>query len=98
MERASERRQENRIAQNGTIMVTDQSADYFIYAQIGNVSGSGMYFESEQSFLPGNEIQIRYDNPPFKSLPKKYHAKVQWCRRLSESESMLSFGIGAKYM
>ena len=98
MEKASERRKVKRMKQKGTIMVSDETAEYYTYAQIGNVSAFGMYFESEHSFIPGNKIQIRYDNPPYKALPKDYYAKVQWCRQLTEKESMLSFGVGAKYL
>lgn len=98
MKTGSERRKDKRINQTGTIMVSDERAEYYAYAQIGNVSGSGMYFESEHALTPGRNIKIRYDNPPYKSMPKDYSATVQWCRRLSAKESMLSFGIGAKYL
>jgi len=96
MEQASERRKEKRIAQKGTIMVSDETADYYVYAQIGNVSENGMYFEAEHSFRPGNKIQFRYNIPSYKSLPKDHPATVQWCRRLSEEESTLFYGVGVK--
>jgi hypothetical protein len=51
-------------------MVSDDHAEYYVYAQIGNVSGNGMYFESDHALTPGKTIKIRYDNPPYKSLPK----------------------------
>jgi hypothetical protein len=98
MKSGSERRKDKRMNQKGTIMVSDENAEYYVYAQIGNVSGNGMYFESEHALTPGRRIKIRYDNPPYKSLPKDYFATVQWCRPLSEKESMLSFGVGAKYL
>ena len=96
MDKDSERRKEKRIAQKGTIMVSDETADYWVYAQIGNVSENGLYFESEYLFRPGNIIQFRYDHPPYKSFPKNHRATVQWCRRLSKEESNLSFGVGLK--
>jgi hypothetical protein len=96
MDKASERRKEERIEQKGTIMVSDEAADYWVYAQISNVSENGLYFESEQSFRPGNKIQFRYENLPYKSFPEDHPATVQWCRRLSKEESSLSFGVGVK--
>jgi len=96
MEKVSERRKEKRIERKGTIMVSDETADYYVYAQIGNVSENGIYFESEHSFRPGNKIQFRYDIPPYKPFPKDNPATVQWCRRLSEEESTLSYGVGVK--
>jgi hypothetical protein len=98
MKTGSEKRKNSRIRQSGTIMVSDEKADYYIYAQIGNMHGDGIYFESEHPLKPGRTIRIRYDNPPFKSLPKDYRATVQWCRPLSDSESSLSFGVGAKFI
>jgi hypothetical protein len=77
-------------------MVSDETADYYVYAQIGNISENGMYFESEHSFRPGNIIQFRYENPPYKSFPKDHPATVKWCRRLSEEEYSLSYGVGVK--
>jgi len=98
MDMVSERREDERIEKKGTLMVSDVTADYYTYAQLGNVSENGMYFESERSFEPGNIIKIRYNNPPFKSLPKDYLVTVQWCRPLSDEESVLSYGVGLKYL
>jgi len=96
MDKVSERRKENRIEQKSTIMVSDETADYWVYAQLGNVSENGLYFESEHSFRPGNKIQFRYDKPPYKSFPENHPATVQWCRRLSKDESILSYGVGVE--
>jgi hypothetical protein len=96
MDNASERRKEKRTEQKGTIMVSDETADYWVYVQLGNVSKNGLYFESEHSFRPGNKIQFRYDNPPYKPFPGDHPATVQWCRRLSKEKSLLSYGVGIK--
>ena len=98
MEKASERRKDKRIDQKGTIMVLEETADHYFYAQIGNVSGNGMYFETEHSLKPGYKIQIQHNNPPYKSFPKNHQATVQWCRPLSDAESILSYGVGVKYL
>ena len=98
MEKVFERRKEERIERKGSLMVSDVTADYYIYTQLGNVSENGMYFESEHSFKPGNIIKIRYNNPPFKPLPIDFHVTVQWCRKLSEKESVFSYGVGVRYL
>ena len=98
MEQPFERRKNERMEQEAILMISDVTTAYYIYAQLGNVSESGMYFESEYSFNPGNIIKIRHNNPPFKPLPKDYPATVQWCRQLSDAESVLSYGVGVKYL
>ena len=97
MEKVFERRKEERTEQKGTLMVSDVTADYYIYTQLGNVSENGMYFESERSFKSGNVIKIRHNNPPFKPLPIDYYATVQWCRKLSDKDSIFSYGVGVRY-
>ena len=97
LEKISENRKSVRLKQKGVIMLSDVSLDYYCYAQLGNVSGDGMYFESENALKPGSEIDIQFDNPPFKASPKNYRAIVRWCKPLSEDESIHSYGVGVKY-
>ena len=78
-------------------MLTNEKTGLYCYAQLCNVAGDGMYLETEYSFKPGAEFDIRFDNPPFKSAAKQYHGIVKWCRRLGDDESISSFGIGVKY-
>ena len=98
MKKSPELRKARRLKQNGTVMLADKFLGYYTYAQVGNVSGEGMYFESEHALEPGKEIVIQYNNPPFKSAPKTYSATVQWCKYLSEKESSASYGVGIKYI
>ena len=95
--RIDENRKAARIKQKGVIMLSDETSEYYYYAQLGNVSGDGMYFESENALKPGSEIDIQYDNPPFKASPKNYRAIVQWCKPLSEDDSLHAYGVGVKY-
>ena len=97
MKVSSEQRKAKRLNHRDTIMLTDESSGYYYYALVNNVSGEGMYFVSEYEFTPGKEIAIRFENPPFKSAPKNYHAIVRWCKQLFEGESNGSFGVGVKY-
>ena len=93
-----EKRKAKRFNYRDTIMFTDESSRYYCYAQVNNVSGEGMYFESEISLEPGKEIVIQFNNPPFKSAPKKYRAIVRWCELLSDDGSDGTFGVGVKYI
>ena len=88
-----ERRKNSRLNHRSTILLTDEQAGQYSYAQLNNISGDGMYIETEYHFKPGTEIDIRFDNAPFRSAAKQYHAIVKWCRPLSVG----SYGIGVKY-
>jgi len=93
-----EKRKAKRLIHRDTIMFTDESSRYYCYAQVNNVSGEGMYFESEIGLEPGKEIAIQFNNPPFKSAPKKYRAIICWCKLLSDDDSDGTFGVGVKYI
>jgi len=93
----SERRKNSRLNHRSTILLTDEHAGQYSYAQLNNISGDGMYIETESRFKPGTEINIHFDNPPFRSAAKQYHAVVKWCKPLIGNESVGSYGIGVKY-
>ena len=97
MNKSPEQRKAKRLNHRGTIMLTDKASGYYSYALVTNVSGEGMYFVSEYAFQPGKEVDIRLDNPPFKSAPNDYHAIVCWCRLVSEDDSIDLYGVGVKY-
>ncbi|UCG07426.1 MAG: PilZ domain-containing protein [Desulfobacterales bacterium] len=92
-----ERRNSKRLNHKDTVMLTDESSDFYCYGQLINLSGGGMYFETECNMKPGKEINIRFENPPFRSAPKNYLATVQWCRRLSDFDSIGTYGVGVMY-
>lgn len=96
-EHLPENRTAKRLKHKGTIMLCDESSDDCTYGQMGNVSGDGMYFESDYGFNRGKIIDIRIDNPPFKTAPKFYNATVQWCKPLPQAKSILPFGVGVKF-
>ena len=97
LEEHHEKRKAPRLKHNGTIMISEEAFDYYSYAQVENVSGDGMYIESDHAFTRGTEIGIQFDNPPYKSSPKNYSATVQWCKPLSIDKSKLPFGVGVKF-
>ena len=93
-----ERRKIKRLNHRCTIMLAEELSGYYCYAQLNNISGDGMYLETDCSFKPGVEIDIRFDKPPFRTAAKKYHAIVKWCRPLDVNESESSYGVGVKYL
>lgn len=93
-----ENRGSKRMIHKGTIMLYDDSTEYYAYAQVRNVSGDGMYFETDYDFKRGRILDIRFDNPPFKTAPTSYSATVKWCKPLSFEESILPFGVGVKFL
>jgi hypothetical protein len=97
MKDSDDRRDNKRLNHKDTALLTDENSDFYCYGQLINLSGGGMYFETECDIKPGREINIRFENPPFKSAPKKYIATVQWCKRLSDFDSMGTYGVGVKY-
>jgi hypothetical protein len=97
MKVGADRRSYKRLNHNDTLMLADETSEFYCYGQLVNLSGGGMYFETECNLQPGKEISIQFKNPPFKSAPKNYMATVQWCKRLSDFDSIGTFGIGVKY-
>jgi hypothetical protein len=47
-----------------------------------NISGGGLYFESDNAFKIGAKIQIQFEKPPIRSGPKTLSSVVRWCREL----------------
>ena len=93
-----ERRKHSRFNHRSTVMLANENSGYYCYAQLNNISGDGMYLETDCSFKPGVEIDIRFDKPPFRTAAKKYHAIIKWCRPLDVNESESSYGVGVKYL
>ena len=93
-----EKRIAKRMVHEGTIMLCDDAAEYYTYARARNLSGDGMYFESDYGFKRGRILDIRLDNPPFKTAPKYYTATVRWCKPLSWKDPILTFGVGVKFL
>jgi hypothetical protein len=93
-----EHRKHNRLNHRSTVMLTNEQTGLHCYAQLCNISGDGMYLETEYSFSLDTEIDIRFDTPPFRSAAKKYHAIVKWCRPLADNESESAYGVGVKFL
>ena len=87
-----------RFEHKSTVMLAHEHSDYFLYAQMFNFSGGGLYFESDTAFKQGTKIQIKFDRPPFQSGPKTLRSVVMWCRELTDFDSDYYYGIGVKFI
>lgn len=66
-----------RYENKSTIMLSDENSEYFLYAQMLNFSGGGLYFESDVAFKPDTKIEIQFIRPPFLSGPKILSSSVR---------------------
>lgn len=98
MEAANDYRKCKRFNHNSTILLEDESRGSFSYGKVSNLSGDGMFFNTEFSFKPGTRVKFRLDNPPFKSCPSEYCGIVKWCKEtIDENGADYPFGVGVEF-
>ena len=95
MQKDIERRQSERIFHKSTILHNTNPPDFFYSATMYNFSTGGLYFESNEDLLQGDEISISIKEPPA-SFSKKsdqyFDVKIMWCRDLQESSYQVGYG------
>jgi hypothetical protein len=79
-------------------IITDRASGRYSFAKLIYISCHGMYFIADDTFKPGNIVDLHFDVPPLKGAQKRYSATVRWCMLLSEDESNRKYGIGVKYL
>ena len=98
MEAAIDCRKCKRFAHNETILLEDENRGTFSYGKIQNMSGDGIYFQTEFAFTPGTRVKFRLDKPPFKSCPSSYCEIIKWCKeQCAEDRSDYPFGAGLEF-
>lgn len=98
MEAAVDYRKCRRFYHHSTILIENENNGSFSYGKINNMSGDGMYFETEFGFKPGSRIKFKLDRPPFKSCPNHYRGIVKWCKEIyDEDEPNYPFGVGVEF-
>ena len=90
-------RKSRRFEHKYMVMLANEHSEYFSYAQMLNFSGGGLYFESDVALKPGTKIQIRFDDPPFRTGPSILKSIVSWCRELPYDDSDYAFGVGVRF-
>ena len=91
-------RKSKRYWHKATVILEDTRSGAWSYAQTKDFSHDGMLLESEVAFKPGTRINIKFDSPPFKSTLKTYRSTVRWCKELADEDSVLTYGIGIKFI
>lgn len=81
-----------------TAILEEQGSGRSVYAQMQNISNSGMYFETDTALKPGAKLRIKFDKPLFNSKSRIYNSKVRWCNELADDEGYIyGFGVGVKF-
>lgn len=94
-----ERREMERFQCKSAILHSTNPPDFFYRGTMHNFSNGGLYFESNEDLLQGDEISISIQNPPqqLNKKPQEYFdVKIMWCRVLQGATYQV--GYGAKIM
>jgi hypothetical protein len=60
-----------------------------------NFSTRGLYFESDEDLLQGDEISVSIQDPPqqFNKKPREYFdVKIMWCKVLQGTNYQVGYG------
>lgn len=90
-------RKDPRISHQSTIFFEDLDSQATASASLRNYSRQGIYFESDERFLPGQELIIGIDQSPYSSsnnIHESYFIKIKWFKELYNGD--YRFGYGAK--
>ncbi len=90
-----ERRKSERINYKSAIMHNTRPPDFFYSGTMYNFSKGGLYFESNEDLLQGDEISISIKEPPahFLKTPSQYiEAKIMWCQDLQGASYQVGYG------
>lgn len=62
-----------------------------------NFSRQGMYIETDVDCLPGEDIDIVVEDPPYASGPCLHRAEIMWSKELFDPVVFYRFSAGAKF-
>jgi len=95
MQKSTERRKGDRIKYKSAILHDTRPPDFFYSGTMYNFSERGLYFESREDLLQGDEISISIKEPPAQFLEKTdqyFNVKIMWCRDLQRSSYQIGYG------
>jgi len=99
MQPGIERRRSKRINCDAAILHNTCPADFFYRGTMYNFSSGGLYFESDEDLMQGDEISISIKNPPpqFTMKDRQYFdVKIMWCQVLQGSSYQVGYGAKLK--
>lgn len=91
----TERRKSERINCSAAILHNTCPPDFFYRGTMYNFSAGGLYFESDEDLIQGDEITISIKNPPpqFSKKNRQYFdVKIMWCHVLQGSSYQVGYG------
>jgi len=90
-----DRRESERIRYKSAVLHSTNPPDFFYRGTMHNFSTEGLYFESNEDLLQGDEISISIKNPPpqFTVKPQEYFdVQIRWCKILQSTEYQVGYG------
>jgi hypothetical protein len=98
MKSGADFRKDKRFMFQDTVILENRDSGQWSYARSVNISGVGLFFESEIPFDRGTRIIIQFNNPPFKSSQKTFPSIVRWCKELSYDSTASFYGVGVEFI
>ncbi|MBW2412695.1 MAG: PilZ domain-containing protein [Deltaproteobacteria bacterium] len=98
MQSGTDFRKDKRFEFQDTVILENQDSGQWIYARAVNISGVGLFIESETSFKPGTKLTVQFNHSPFKSMHNTFPTIVRWCKELPYDSTASYFGIGVEFI
>jgi len=95
MHKGPERRKSERLDHQSAILHNTNPPDFFYSGMMYNYSASGLYFESNEDLLQGDQISISIKEPPAQFIKKTdpyFNVKIMWCQDLQRSSYQVGYG------
>ena len=99
MRSGKERRKSERFQHISAVLHSTTPPDFFYRGTMHNYSSEGLYFESNEDLLQGDEISISIQNPPlqFHKAPQEYFdVEIMWCKVLKGVNYQVGYGAKIK--
>ena len=97
MKSGTDFRKDKRFEFQDTVMLENLETEQWSYGRSMNISGVGLFFESEFPYEPGVKLTVQFNNPPFKSMQKTFPTIVRWCKELPYDSTASFFGVGVEF-
>jgi len=94
-----ERRESERHECKASILHNTNPPDFLYRGTMYNFSSGGLYFESDEDLLQGDEISISVNNPPphFARESRQYfEVEIMWCSVLQGESYQVGYGAKLK--
>ena len=98
MKSGTDFRKDKRFEFQDTVILEDHHSGQWSYARSVNISGVGLFFESEIPFKTGGRLTVQFNHPPFKSMQKTFPTIVRWCKELPYDSTASYFGVGVEFI